>query len=61
MTYKHLLIDREDNVAVLTINRPDKYNALNDEVVAEISSAMDELATDDEVRVVGASHKSNGG
>jgi enoyl-CoA hydratase len=52
MTYKHLLIDREENVAVLTINRPDKYNALNDEVVAEISSAMDELAADDEVRVV---------
>ena len=52
MTYKHLLVDREENVAVLTINRPDKYNALNDEVVAEISFAMDELAADDEVRVV---------
>lgn len=52
MTYKHLLIDREDNVAVLTINRPEKYNALNDEVVAEISSAMDELGADDEVRAI---------
>jgi enoyl-CoA hydratase len=50
--YKHLLIDREENVAVLTINRPDKYNALNEEVMAEISSAMDELAADDAVRAV---------
>ena len=52
MTYKHLLIDREENIAVLTINRPEKYNALNDEVVAEISSAMDELAADDGVRAI---------
>jgi enoyl-CoA hydratase len=52
MAYKNLLIDREDNFAVLTINRPDKYNALNDEVVAELSAAMDELAADDEVRAI---------
>ena len=52
MSYKHLLIDREENVAVLTINRPDKYNALNDDVVAEISSAMDELGADDGVRAI---------
>ena len=52
MAYKYLLIDREDNIAVLTINRPDKYNALNDEVVAEISAAADELASDGEVRAI---------
>jgi len=52
VSYEHLLIDREDNVAVLTINRPEKYNALNDEVVEEISAAMDELAADEEVRAI---------
>jgi enoyl-CoA hydratase len=52
MAYEYLLIDRDEGIAVITINRPDKYNALNEEVVAEISSAMDELAADDEVRVV---------
>ena len=52
MPYEHLLIDREENIAVLTINRPDKYNALNDDVVAEIGGAMDELAADDEVRAI---------
>ncbi len=60
MPYKHLLIDREDNVGIVTINRPDKYNALNDEVVAELSAAMDELAADDGVRsiiVTGAGDK----
>src|SRR4030042_1875688 len=52
MAYQYLLIDREDGVAVLTINRPDKYNALNDDVVAELSEAMDELKADDDVRAV---------
>jgi enoyl-CoA hydratase len=52
MAYKYLLIDREDSIAVLTINRPEKYNALNDDMVAEISSAMDELGADDEVRAI---------
>ncbi len=52
MAYQYLLIDREDGIAVLTINRPDKYNALNDDVVAELSEAMDELKADDAVRAI---------
>lgn len=60
MPYEFILIDREDNIAVLTINRPDKYNALNDQVVAEISAALDELEADDDVRaliITGAGEK----
>ncbi len=52
MAYQYLLIDKEDNIAILTINRPDKYNALNDEVVAEISAALDDLTANDEVRAI---------
>jgi len=52
MPYDYVLIDREDNIAILTINRPDKYNALNDDVVADISAALDELAADDDVRAI---------
>ncbi len=52
MAYRYVLIDREDNIAILTINRPDKYNALNDDVVADVSAALDELAADDEVRAI---------
>ena len=29
MTYEHVLVDAEDGVAVLTVNRPDKLNAMN--------------------------------
>jgi enoyl-CoA hydratase len=52
MAYKYVLVDREDGIAVVTINRPDKFNALNEEVVADIGAAVDELAEDDEVRAI---------
>jgi enoyl-CoA hydratase len=52
MAYKYVLVDREDKIAVVTINRPDKFNALNEDVVADISAAMDEVAADDEVRAI---------
>ncbi len=43
---------RDDHVAVVTLNRPDKLNALNAEVRATLRDLFDELATDDDVRVV---------
>ncbi|UCE18732.1 MAG: enoyl-CoA hydratase/isomerase family protein [Gemmatimonadota bacterium] len=52
MDYKNILIDREEHVAVLTINRPDKMNALNDDVIAEMRAAFDELESDQEIRVI---------
>lgn len=52
MAQEFVLISREENIAILTINRPDKYNALNDQVVAEIGAALDELRTDDGVRAI---------
>jgi enoyl-CoA hydratase len=52
MAYKYVLVDREDAIAVITINRPDKFNALNEEVVADIGAAVDELAEDDGVRAI---------
>ncbi len=48
-----LLTDRLDGrIALLTVNRPDKMNALNSEVRKALFAAFRELAADDEVRVV---------
>lgn len=47
-----LLVERAGAVAVLTINRPDKRNALNGEVRAAILEALDRLRHDDDTRVL---------
>lgn len=61
MAYETITIEKEGKVAVLTINRPDKLNALSSTVHVEGVAALDELRKDDEVRVVvitGAGEKS---
>ena len=45
MTYQHLLFEVRDRVAFATINRPDKLNALNDAVMADLGLAAEEIAT----------------
>ena len=47
-----LLVEQQDRVATITVNRPDKMNALNVEVRRALVSALGELRQDDEVRVV---------
>jgi len=47
-----LLEKREDGIAVVTLNRPDKLNALNAEVRRLLMETFDELAGDDAVKVV---------
>ena len=47
-----LLVEQKDRVATITVNRPDKMNALNLQVRRALVSALDELRQDDEVRVV---------
>ena len=51
-SYETLLLERRGRVALLTINRPQKLNALNIQTRAEGAAALDELREDDSVRVV---------
>ncbi len=46
-----LLERRDDGIAVLTLNRPDKLNALNEAVRQQLMEHVDALAEDDAVRV----------
>lgn len=52
MSYENIILSREDKTAIITINRPESLNALNAKTIKEISSALDELASDHEVRVI---------
>jgi len=49
----HIQIERRlDNIAIITINRPEVLNAINVEVIAELSQAIDIVSADDSVKVV---------
>ena len=48
-TYQHLKVEREDGVAILTLNRPEVLNAINNQLASEIGDAVNKLADDDEI------------
>jgi enoyl-CoA hydratase len=50
--FETLLLERSGNVVILTVNRPDKRNALNATVRREIVDALDALRGDDACRVL---------
>jgi enoyl-CoA hydratase len=52
MTYQTLLVDVKDGVAFVTVNRPDKLNALNDQVVADLRDVVAALKADPAVKGV---------
>jgi enoyl-CoA hydratase len=52
MTYTTLKYDRRDRVARITLNRPERLNAINEAMPGEIRRAIDEANADDGVHVV---------
>src|SRR2546423_5657566 len=51
-SYETLLVERRERVAIITINRPEKRNALNIRTREEGASALEELREDDSIGVV---------
>jgi enoyl-CoA hydratase/carnithine racemase len=49
MTYEHILVEAEDGVAILTLNRPEKLNAMNRKLQQELHHAVKQMETDDAV------------
>jgi 2-(1,2-epoxy-1,2-dihydrophenyl)acetyl-CoA isomerase len=47
-----LLVETKGAVRVLTLNRPERLNALNAELLTALNAAFDEIATDDAIRAV---------
>jgi enoyl-CoA hydratase/carnithine racemase len=52
MPYQHLLANTDGQIGVVTLNRPERRNALSLELMTELLSALDELAAEKSVRVI---------
>lgn len=50
--YQTILTNLNNGIFTITINRPDKMNALNQEVMSELNNVMDEVAKNNEIRSV---------
>lgn len=52
MKFENILYEKIDNLALITINRADKHNAISLATVEELNSAVDIVASDSDVRVL---------
>jgi len=52
MTYQNLLTERIEKVALITLNRPEKLNALSYELACELDEELTKIEKDDDVSVV---------
>jgi enoyl-CoA hydratase/carnithine racemase len=49
MAYEHILVDTEDGVGIVTLNRPDVLNAMNRKLSGELHAAVKALEADPEI------------
>lgn len=52
MAYENLIFEKEENIAIITFNRPDAMNALNNKTRAEFREAIAAVAADDQIKVL---------
>ena len=61
MAYENIIYEVNEGIATITFNRPKALNALNGALLAELSRALDEIAANEDIRVLiltGAGDKS---
>ena len=52
MLYENIILENDQHIAVITINRPHSLNALNAQTIRELSGALDEVSSDPNCRVL---------
>ncbi len=52
MPYDTLIYEKEDAIAIITLNRPQRLNAINYQLTVDLMHVLDEIAADEEVRAV---------
>ena len=52
MIFENILLEKQEKINIITINRPESLNALNGKTIKEISGALDILENDIDCRVI---------
>ena len=52
MSYEYIIVERDNNVGVITLNRPEVLNALNRALYKELDTAVGEMEADPEIKAV---------
>ena len=52
MAYETLIVEIEDHIGLIRLNRPDALNALNSQLLGELADALKAMESNDKVRVV---------
>jgi enoyl-CoA hydratase len=52
MAYENIILEKEENIAVVTFNRPEAMNALNNQTRTEFAAAIAEVSADAEIKVL---------
>ena len=50
--YQYILVERDEHVGIVTLNRPKELNALNFQIVSEVAGALEEFDRDESIRCV---------
>ncbi|MDJ1008291.1 MAG: enoyl-CoA hydratase-related protein [Paracoccaceae bacterium] len=52
MAFKTIIVEIDDHIATIQLNRPDAMNAINAEMLAELATAIDEAEANEKVRCI---------
>ena len=53
MSYTYITCTTDDrNTATVTLNRPDKHNAFNEDYIAELSKVLDGISNNDNLKIM---------
>lgn len=52
MNFENIIVDKSDGLAIVTVNRPKKLNALNKATIEELHTAFDSLNIDNTIKVI---------
>jgi len=52
MSYNTILVDQENHIGIITLNRPDELNTFSSEMAIELNQALTQLDNDENIRVL---------